>query len=158
MFSQSIASTSTRVAGGKPMDPLHESNPWQSPVWHAGLVPDSKLHPVRPQKRPFHLGGALTCFVWPGWRRNPPSANTGFPEFGAIAGHTGQEHLFLMWNVTIWPSATAPIIILANWLDCYWISFEYRFVESRMQNWTCCQLGREWSCSSVHEKFTYQKN
>lgn len=108
-------STSTRVAGGTPTDPLQESIPRQSPVWHAGLALDSKLHPVRPQKRPFHLGGALTCFTCPDWRRNPPSANTGFPEFGAIAGHMGKEHLFLMWNVTIWASTTAPVIRIYIW-------------------------------------------
>lgn len=38
--------------------------------------------------------------VWPEGRLKPPSAITGWPAFGAVAGHIGKGHLLLIYKET----------------------------------------------------------
>ena len=77
---------SARVAGGTPL-PVHFKAPPQSPVTQVPRPEESKLQPVRAQKRPDHPGGALSCMEAPGLKGNPPSPRVlVLPE--RIPGHT----------------------------------------------------------------------
>lgn len=107
-----------------PIVPLHASFPSQSPVWQVHGDLDEDLQPVLAQKRPHQFEGIWTSLVLflSQCKGKPPSATTGKPALGAIAGHTGNEHLLVNLKET-WPCpstrlpetmVSSPVTILVD--------------------------------------------